>query len=56
MYGLWSGFSHAADASAYIRPGRQDREMAFLGVRSPQHMPQRAFLAAGMLIRATSDD
>jgi len=53
MYGEWSGFSHAADASAYIRPGRAVGEMAFLGVRSPQQMPHRAFFAAHLLLRAT---
>jgi hypothetical protein len=53
MYGMWSGFSHAADASAYVRPGRHDKEMAFLAVRSPHQMAHRAFLAVGMMIRAT---
>jgi hypothetical protein len=53
LYGEWSNFSHAGDASAYIRPGRGPDEAAFPVVRSPQQMPHRAFLAVRLLLRAT---
>jgi hypothetical protein len=53
FYSEWSGFSHAADASPYITTGDQPGVTAFLGVRSPQHLPQRAFFAVVWLLRAT---
>lgn len=53
FYGPWSGFSHAADASTYLRPGRSANEAAFLGVRSAHEIPHRAFLATGIVIHAT---
>jgi hypothetical protein len=53
LYAEWSSFSHAADASAYIRPGRGWGEVAFLAVRSPHNMPHRAFLAARIMLHST---
>lgn len=53
FYGEWSSFSHAADASAYLTEGDHPGEAAFLGVRTPLKIPERAFLAAGYLINAT---
>jgi hypothetical protein len=53
LYGEWSNFSHAADASAYLRPGDAPGEAAFLAVRSPHRMPHRAFLAARIMLRST---
>jgi Family of unknown function (DUF5677) len=53
LYGEWSRFSHAADASAYIRPGNEIGETAFLAVRSPHQMPHRAVLAAHAMLHST---
>jgi hypothetical protein len=53
LHGEWSGYSHAADASPYIRPGRLAGEAAFLAVRSPLQMPHRAALATHIMLRAT---
>ena len=53
LYSEWSGFSHASDAASYITAGRSEREAAFWGVRSPEHMPHRAFFSAYWLLRAT---
>lgn len=53
FYGEWSGFSHAADAAPYIASSDRAGVVAFLGVRSPQQMPYRAFLVVSWLLRAT---
>jgi hypothetical protein len=53
FYSEWSGFSHAADAASYITAGRHERETAFWGVRTPEHMPHRAFFSVYWLLRAT---
>jgi len=53
FYSEWSGFSHAADAASYITAGRHQRETAFWGVRTPEHMPHRGFFAVYWLLRAT---
>jgi len=53
FYGSWSGFSHAKDASAYIRQGALRNQAAFLAVRSPHQMLHRAFLTVRIVVRAT---
>lgn len=53
FYSLWSGFSHAADSTPYIRVGRAAGEVAFLGLRAPANMPNRAFMIVFYVLRAT---
>jgi len=53
LYKDWSGFSHAADASPYLRSGRAPGQAAFLAVRSAHEMQHRAALAALWMLRAT---
>jgi hypothetical protein len=53
FYAEWSGFSHATDAASYITAGQREREVAFLGVRSPGDMPHRAFFVVYWLLSAT---
>jgi hypothetical protein len=55
FYSEWSGFSHAGDAASYITAGRHERETAFWGVRTPEHMPHRAFFSVYWLLRATRE-
>lgn len=52
LYGEWSGFSHAADASPYLRSADAGGA-AFLAVRAPHEMAQRASLAASIMLRST---
>ncbi len=53
FYAEWSGFSHAADASRVVSPGRVPGEVAFLQLRTPHQMPHRAFMVVRWVIRGT---
>jgi hypothetical protein len=53
LYSGWSGFSHAADASPYLRPGREPHESAFLAVRSAHNMQHQANFAVGWMVHCT---
>jgi hypothetical protein len=53
LYKDWSGFSHAADASPYLRSGRAPGQAGFLAVRSAHEMQHRAALAASWMLHAS---
>jgi hypothetical protein len=53
LYGEWSAYSHAADASPYLRSTNATGDAAFLSVRAPHQMAHRAFMAARIMLRST---
>lgn len=53
LYGFWSAYSHAADASRYLRPGRHPGETGFSSVRTPHAMAGHAVIPIGLMVNAT---